>query len=120
MRYTKEHEWLKPDGDYFLVGISEHAAELLGDIVFVDLPQEGDKVEAHDEIAVVESVKAASDVYCPISGTIIEVNLSLSETPESINDDPHNVWLFKISADNQDDYESFMTESEYADYIDEV
>jgi glycine cleavage system H protein len=107
LRYAKSHEWVRVEGDDLItVGISDHAQELLGDLVFVELPEVGAEFIAGDECCVVESVKAASDVYMPVSGEIIEVNEALVDEPEVINDSPYdNGWLFKMraSADELDD-----------------
>jgi len=107
LKYTKSHEWLRVEEDGLVtVGISDHAQELLGDLVFVELPEAGTEFVAGDECCVVESVKAASDVYMPISGEIVEINETLADEPEIINSSPYdNGWLFKMkpSADELDD-----------------
>ncbi len=98
LKYTKSHEWVRRESDGTLtVGITDHAQELLGDLVYVELPQQGTKVDAGKECAVVESVKAASDVYTPISGEVVEINGALGDAPETINKDPYGAgWMFKI------------------------
>jgi len=98
LKYTKSHEWVRRESDGTLtVGITDHAQELLGDLVYVELPQQGAKVDAGKECAVVESVKAASDVYTPISGEVVEINGALGDAPETINKDPYGAgWMFKI------------------------
>jgi len=98
LKYTKSHEWVRRESDGTLtVGITDHAQELLGDLVYVELPQQGVKVDAGKECAVVESVKAASDVYTPISGEVVEINGALGDAPETINKDPYGAgWMFKI------------------------
>ncbi|BBG59594.1 Glycine cleavage system H protein [Providencia rustigianii] len=98
LRYTREHEWLRDEGNgEYTVGITEHAQETLGDMVFVDLPTVGDVVNAGDDCAVVESVKAASDIYAPISGEIVAVNNALSDSPELVNESPYQEgWIFRI------------------------
>lgn len=107
LKYTKSHEWLRVEDDGLItVGISDHAQELLGDLVFVELPESGAEFNAGDECCVVESVKAASDVYMPVSGEIVEVNETLTDEPEIINNSPYdNGWLFKVkpSGDEMDD-----------------
>lgn len=107
LKYTKSHEWLRVEDDGLItVGISDHAQELLGDLVFVELPESGAEFNAGDECCVVESVKAASDVYMPISGEIVEINEALTDEPEIINNSPYdNGWLFKVkpSGDELDD-----------------
>ncbi|HEQ1857670.1 glycine cleavage system protein GcvH [Providencia sp. wls1943] len=111
LRYTREHEWLRDEGNgEFTVGITEHAQETLGDMVFVDLPDVGDVVSAGDDCAVVESVKAASDIYAPISGEIIAVNNALSDSPELVNESPYQEgWIFRIKMSD---------DSQLADLID--
>ena len=105
LRYASTHEWVRPEGDgVFTVGISEHAQGLLGDMVFVELPDVGDTVSTGDDIAVAESVKAASDVYAPISGEVVGVNEDLEDSPELVNSDPYgDGWLFKIKADDAEE-----------------
>ncbi len=95
--FTKEHEWVKVEGDIATIGITKHAAEQLGDIVFVETPEVGTEVEAGGEAGVVESVKAASDVYAPVSGEVVEVNEALAEEPGKVNEDPEGeAWFFKV------------------------
>ena len=115
LKYVASHEWLRLEEDGTItVGITDHAQDLLGDVVFVELPEVGDNVAVDDEISVVESVKAASDVYAPISGEIVEVNESLEDDPEIINSDPYgDGWFFKIKPLNVDDYEELMSAEEY-------
>lgn len=115
LKYMASHEWLRLEDDGSVtVGITEHAQDLLGDIVYVELPEVGDTVVAEDEIAVVESVKAASDVYAPLTGEIIAINEELEDTPESINSDPYgDGWFFRIRPDNIDDFEALMSAEEY-------
>ncbi|MEG3765600.1 glycine cleavage system protein GcvH [Alteromonas sp. 14N.309.X.WAT.G.H12] len=121
LRYAATHEWVRPEGDgVFTVGISEHAQELLGDMVFVDLPDVGDAVSTGDDVAVAESVKAASDVYTPITGEIIEVNEALEDAPEQVNSDPYgDGWLFKIKAEDPAEVEGLLDAEGYANSIDE-
>lgn len=121
LRYAATHEWVRPEGDgVFTVGISEHAQELLGDMVFVDLPDVGDAVSTGDDVAVAESVKAASDVYAPISGEIIEINESLEDAPEQVNNDPYgDGWFFKIKADDPAEVEGLLDAEGYENSIDE-
>ena len=120
LRYTKSHEWLRVEDDGLVtVGISDHAQELLGDLVFVELPEEGTEFVAGDECCVVESVKAASDVYMPISGEIVEVNEALADEPEIINDSPYdNGWLFRIKA-SADEIDELLDADAYQAEIDE-
>ena len=94
--YSESHEWVKVQGDIALVGVSDFAQEELGSITYVDLPEEGDQIEAGEEFGAIESVKAASDLYSPVSGEIMEVNSSLDDEPEKINDDPYGAWIIKV------------------------
>lgn len=115
LKYVASHEWLKKqdDGD-IVIGITDHAQNLLGDVVFVELPEIGAQVSADDEIAVVESVKAASDVYAPISGTVTKINEALLDNPEWVNEDPYGkAWFFVISPDNADDYDNLLSAQDY-------
>ncbi|KDN25676.1 glycine cleavage system protein H [Moraxella bovoculi 237] len=115
LKYVASHEWLRLESDGTItVGITDHAQDLLGDVVFVELPEVGAVVEADQEIAVVESVKAASDVYAPIAGEIVEINDELVDAPELANEDPYGKsWFFKIKPANPADYDGLMTADEY-------
>ncbi|WP_018983188.1 glycine cleavage system protein GcvH [Salinimonas chungwhensis] len=121
LRYAATHEWVRPEGDgVFTVGISEHAQDLLGDMVFVELPDVGDQVSTGDDIAVAESVKAASDVYAPISGEVVAVNEDLEESPELVNSDSYgDGWMFKIKADDEGEVENLLDAAGYQASIDE-
>lgn len=121
LRYASTHEWVRPEGNgVFTVGITEHAQELLGDMVFVDLPDVGDEVSTGDDVAVAESVKAASDVYAPISGEIVAVNEDLEDSPELVNSDPYgDGWLYKIKAEDEAEVENLMDAEGYEASIDE-
>lgn len=119
LKYSKEHEWVRIDDDgHAIVGITDHAQELLGDMVYVELPEVGTNVAVEDETGVVESVKAASDVYAPVSGEIIEVNEDLVDEPENINSQPYEGgWLYKVELANESDFDALLTADEYADLI---
>ena len=118
LRFLSSHEWVAVDGDIATVGISDHAQALLGDLVFVEVPEIDDEVSAGDEVAVIESVKAASDVYAPISGTIIEVNEELDDSPESINSDAYgDGWIYKIKMSDPDEFNDLMSAENYAESI---
>ncbi len=118
MKFTEEHEWLKPEGDLVVVGITEHAAEQLGDIVFVELPEPDGSVSKGDEVVVIESVKAASDILAPIDGEIVEVNTALADNPGLVNEDAMGkAWFFKMKPANMADVDGYMTEAEYKDMI---
>lgn len=116
-RYTKEHEWLAIDGTTGLVGITDHAQKNLGDIVFIELPKVGDKFEAGDSFGTVESVKAVSELYVPVSGTVTEVNASLNDEPETVNEDANNTWFIKLSLTNSKDGNDLLSAAEYEAYI---
>ena len=114
LKYTKDHEWIRVDGDIGTVGISAFAQEQLGDVVFVELPEVGKKVSPGDEAAVVESVKAASEVYAPVSGEVVEVNGALNDTPELVNSDPTDKgWFIKIRLSNASELDGLMDEEAY-------
>lgn len=115
LKYVASHEWLKLEDDGIItVGITDHAQDLLGDVVFVELPEVGREVSADEEIAVVESVKAASDVYAPIAGEIVEINNELVDSPELANEDPYGkAWFFKIKPTNVADYDDLLSAEEY-------
>ena len=116
--YTEDHEWVEVDGDIGTVGISDYAQGQLGDIVFVETPDEGKEVSKGDEAAVVESVKAASDVYSPVSGTVIEGNPALADTPELVNEDPEgDGWFFKLTLSDPAELDSLMDEAKYAEFV---
>jgi glycine cleavage system H protein len=116
--FTKEHEWVRVEGDTATVGISNHAQEALGDIVFAEVPEAGRKVSKGQEAAVVESVKAASDVYAPVSGEVIEGNQAVADDPALVNSDPEgDGWFFKLRLDNPGEVEGLMDEASYRDWI---
>ncbi|NNU80955.1 glycine cleavage system protein GcvH [Halovulum dunhuangense] len=112
--YTEEHEWLDVDGDIATVGITEHAAEQLGEVVYVELKEVGESFDKGDEMGVVESVKAASEIYAPVTGEIIEVNDSLSDAPAQVNDSPESdAWFYKIRISDEAELEELMDEAAY-------
>ena len=114
LKYTKEHEWIRLEGDIATVGITEHAQSELGDIVYVDITTEGDEVEAGDVFGSVEAVKTVSDLYMPITGTVIEVNPDLEDAPETVNSDPYGEgWMIKIKVNNPDDVAELMSSEDY-------
>jgi glycine cleavage system H protein len=117
-KYTKEHEWVLADGDSGTIGITIHAQEELGDIVFVELPKAGTQVKKGDTIGSVESVKAVSDIYSPVSGEIVTVNDVLSQSPEKLNEDPHGVaWLAKLKLSAPEEVKDLMNAADYQKYI---
>lgn len=117
--YAKSHEWLRIEDDGAYVGISDFAQHELGDIVFVDLPSVGDEFDAQDSFGAVESVKAASDIYMPVSGVILEVNEMLEESPELINEDAYENWIIKIKITDETDIEVLMNSIQYEEHIQE-
>ena len=118
MKYTKDHEWLRVDGDLVVVGITQHAATALGDVVFVELPEVETVVAEGDEVCVIESVKAASDILAPVDGEIVEVNEKLADSPSLVNEDPQGAaWFFKMKLDDLSVLDELMDEDEYQDLI---
>ena len=118
MKFTEEHEWLRADGDTVTVGITEHAATSLGDVVFVELPEAGTQVAKDDDIVVIESVKAASDIMAPLDGEIVEVNEALADNPGLVNEDPlGEAWFFKIKATDLSQMDDYMDEDAYKELI---
>ena len=120
LKYTREHEWLLVEGKVATVGITDFAQEQLGDVVFVELPSVGDKVTKDEAMGVIESVKAVSDVYAPVSGTVIEVNDDLPDSTEMINEDPYgDGWMVKIEMSDPTDVEDLMAAGEYEQFVSE-
>lgn len=118
IKYTSDHEWAREDSGVYTVGISAHAADQLGDVVFVELPEVGKTLSKGDDMAVVESVKAASDVYAPISGEIVEVNQSIVDEPAKVNEDPQgNAWFVKIKASEAGELDALMDEAAYKEFV---
>lgn len=118
LKYTESHEWVRVDADgTVLIGITDHAQEALGDIVFIELPAIGKQVNAEDAIAVVESVKAASDIYAPIAGEVVAVNEALASAPEQVNQEPYNAWLVKFKVSNQADLDTLLSAQAYQELI---
>jgi glycine cleavage system H protein len=116
--FTREHEWIRVEGDTATVGISDHAQEALGDIVFAEVPEAGRRVSKGQEAAVVESVKAASDVYAPVSGEVIEGNRAVADDPALVNSDPEGQgWFFKLKLDNLSELEGLMDEGGYREWV---
>ncbi len=114
VKFSKQHEWIKLDGDIATIGITQHASEMLGDIVFVELPEKGSSVAKDGVAGVVESTKAASDVYTPVSGEVIENNQSIVDDPAKINSDPENqAWFFKLKIKDKNEIETLMNKEEY-------
>ena len=119
--YSREHEWIRVEGDTGTVGITAYAAQQLGDVVFVEVPEIGKTVEAHGEIAAVESVKAASEVYSPVSGTVTAVNEELADAPETVNEDPAGAgWFYKMTIADKADLDALMDEKAYEVFCKEL
>jgi glycine cleavage system H protein len=117
LKYTKEHEWIKVEGDTGVVGITDHAQKALGDIVFVELPKPGASLTAGKSLGTVESVKAVSDIYAPASGTVTEVNQDLSTAPEKINSDPHGAWMVKVKLSNPGELGKLLSAADYEKFV---
>ena len=119
-KFSKKHEWVSVEGNVATVGITKHATEMLGDIVFVEVPETGKAIEQNNQAAVVESTKAASDVYSPISGEVIEGNKLIVDDPSSVNSDPEGAsWFFKIKIKDSSELDSLMTKSDYDKFVEE-
>jgi glycine cleavage system H protein len=117
-RYTKEHEWIKAEGDSATVGITAHAQDQLGDVVFVELPKVGAKLQSAQSFGTVESVKAVSDIYAPVSGEVTEINEALVDTPEKLNEDPHGQgWLIRLKLSDKMELSKLMTAEQYQEYV---
>ena len=115
-RYTTEHEWIKAEGEHYVVGITAFAQDQLGDIVYVELPKVGDQVEAGQAFGVIESVKTASDLYAPVDGEVVAVNSALIDQPQTVNDDPyHGGWMVKVRADDDTAVERLLTSAQYSE-----
>lgn len=116
--YSRDHEWVRVEGDTCVLGITEYAQEELGEIVFVELPEVGQSFNATDEVGTIESVKAVAEVYTPLSGEVLEVNASLEDEPELVNDDPHgDGWLMKLKIESKSDLGELMSAEQYEEYI---
>jgi len=120
LKYSKEHEWVLVEDKVAIIGITEFAQHELGDVVYVELPEVGEKVVKDDPFGAVESVKAVSDVFAPVSGAVVEINDTLPENPETINDDPYgDGWMIKVEMTDMDDLKDLMNAEEYAEYIEQ-
>ncbi|HYP28026.1 MAG TPA: glycine cleavage system protein GcvH [Blastocatellia bacterium] len=120
LSYTKDHEWVRTKGEQATVGITDHAQQQLGDVVYVELPKVGDKFESGEPFGSVESVKAVSEIYMPLSGTVVEVNSTLNDAPEKVNEDPYgDGWMVVVQLGNASEVDALLTAAEYEDYIKE-
>ena len=121
LRYSKSHEWVRIEGDLATCGITQYAQEALGDVVYVDLPEEGDAFEQDGELGEIESVKAVSSIYAPISGEVIEVNEALDDAPETVNSDPYaDGWLFKLKVASAGELDSLMDAAAYEAFLETI
>jgi glycine cleavage system H protein len=115
-RYTTEHEWIMPEGEHYVVGITAFAQDQLGDIVYVELPKVGDRIQSGTPFGVIESVKTASDLYAPVSGEVVEVNKELIDQPQSVNDDPYTTgWMIKIRPEDSAEVDKLLTAEQYSE-----
>jgi len=115
-RYTSEHEWIKAEGEHYVVGITAFAQDQLGDIVYIELPKVGDRIESGKTFGVIESVKTASDLYAPVSGEVVEVNSDLVDQPQSVNDDPYATgWMIKIRVDDAAQVDQLLSADQYSE-----
>jgi glycine cleavage system H protein len=118
LRYSKDHEWVSVSGDVATIGITDYAQHSLGDVVYIDMPRVGDKFSTHEAFGSVESVKAVSEIFTPISGEITEVNESLNDTPEAVNNDPYQTgWMIKLKMDNPGEADAMLSSVEYEEYL---
>ncbi len=118
LKYSKDHEWIRVKGDVATIGITDYAQEALGDVVFVELPNEGENFSTNDAFGSVESVKAVSEIFTPVAGEIVESNEELNDTPESVNEDPYgDAWMVKIKMDNSGEVDSLLSAEEYKEFL---
>lgn len=118
LRYSKDHEWVLVDGEIATIGITDYAQESLGDVVFVELPNEGDNFNAHDAFGSVESVKAVSEIFTPVGGEVVGTNEDLNDAPEVVNDDPYgDAWMVKVKMNNPGELDSLLSSEEYEEYL---
>ncbi|MDA2918617.1 glycine cleavage system protein GcvH [Desulfobacterota bacterium AH_259_B03_O07] len=118
LRYTDEHEWIRVEGDIVIIGITDYAQDALGEIVYIELPSEGDEIAKGNSFGGVESTKSVSDLYAPVSGEVVEINEALLDSPETINEDPYGGgWMIKVSIHHSDEIGKLMTNKEYAEFI---
>lgn len=118
LKYTKDHEWAKKEGDIVTIGITDYAQGELGDVVFVELPAEGDEVSQDDTFGTIEAVKAVADLFSPLSGKVVEINETLSDQPDIVNSDPYGVgWMVKIKIPDEKEWNGLMSDGDYKDHI---
>jgi glycine cleavage system H protein len=120
LHYSKDHEWVRVEGDVAVVGITDYAQNSLGDVVYVELPRTGDSFAAHDAFGSVESVKAVSEIFTPVSGEVVETNDALNDAPEAVNSDPYDAgWMVKVKMSNPGEVDALLTAAEYEDFTSE-
>lgn len=117
LKYTKDHEWIRIEGGRGRVGVTHYAQEQLGDVVYVELPEAGSSFRQGEQFGSIESVKAVSDLYCPVDGTVVEVNATLADTPEAVNQDPHATWMIVLELDNLDDAGALLDAAAYGELV---
>ncbi len=118
LKYSKDHEWVLVNGDTATIGITDYAQQSLGDVVYVEMPNEGDNFNAHDAFGSVESVKAVSEIFTPVSGEVVETNDDLNDTPEVVNDDPYgDGWMVRVKMDNEGELDALLSSEEYEEYL---
>jgi glycine cleavage system H protein len=118
LRYSKDHEWVRVEGDIATIGITDYAQHSLGDVVYVDMPRTGDKFGTHEAFGSVESVKAVSEIFTPVGGAVTDVNTAVNDTPEAVNNDPYNAgWMVKVKMDNPGEADAMMSAVEYEEYL---
>ena len=117
LKYTRDHEWIRVENGRGRVGVTHYAQEQLGDVVFVELPQVGSSFKKGEQFGSIESVKAVSDLYCPVAGTVVEVNAALTDTPEAVNRDPHVTWMIVLELDNPDDAGALLDAAAYGELV---
>ncbi|MBV9242490.1 MAG: glycine cleavage system protein GcvH [Acidobacteria bacterium] len=118
LRYSKDHEWVRVDGETATIGITDYAQHSLGDVVYIDMPRVGDKFGTHEAFGSVESVKAVSEIFTPVGGEVSEVNDGVNDTPEAVNNDPYNAgWMVKVKMDNPGEADAMMSAVEYEEYL---
>lgn len=118
LRYSKDHEWVRVEGDVAAIGITDYAQNALGDVVYIDMPRVGDKLPMHEAFGSVESVKAVSEIFTPVAGEIVEVNDALNDSPEAVNSDPYGeAWMIKIKMDNPGEADAMLSAEEYEEYL---
>jgi glycine cleavage system H protein len=120
LKYTKDHEWAKMEGNKVVIGVTDHAQSALGDIVYLDLPQVGRTLKSHETFGVVESIKAVSDLYCPLAGKVVEVNSALKDDPAQINKDAHGSWLMKLEPADASEFGKLMDAKAYSSFVESL